>query len=104
MNATDHTRAHSKARTPLNKNDELSGMLLATLFQQEVHLTSEDKKEFPLVERAIHTILEIWESNKLKIRNMDVKLIAEGQLLIQVNDGARVCFMSPLAQEAYATA
>lgn len=87
-----------------NKNDLLTAMLVETLFQQETYLTEEDKKEFPLVERALHTILDIWDTNRIKITSLDMKLIAEGQLLIQVNSGARVCFMSPLAKEAYATA
>ncbi len=87
-----------------NKNDLLTAMLVETLFQQEIYLTEEDKKEFPLVERALHTILDIWDTNRIKITSLDMKLIAEGQLLIQVNSGARVCFMSPLAKEAYATA
>lgn len=87
-----------------NKNDLLMGMLIEILFQQETHLTEQDKKEFPLVERALHTILDIWDTNRIKITSLNMKLIAEGQLLIQVNSGARVCFMSPLAKEAYATA
>lgn len=87
-----------------NKNDLLTAMLVATLFQQETYLTEEDKKEFPMVERALHTILDIWDTNRIKITSLDMKLIAEGQLLIQVNDGARVCFISPLPKEAYATA
>lgn len=87
-----------------NKNDLLTAMLVETLFQQETYLTEEDKKEFPLVERALHTILDIWDTNRIRIQSMDLKQIGAGQLLIQVNDGARVCFMSPLAKEAYATA
>ncbi|MFN3758477.1 MAG: hypothetical protein ACK4SF_04600 [Algoriphagus aquaeductus] len=87
-----------------NKNDLLTAMLVETLFQQETYLTEEDKKEFPLVERALHTILDIWDTNWVKITSLDMKLIAEGQLLIQVNSGVRVYFMSPLAKEAYATA
>ncbi len=88
----------------VTKEDQLTSMLLATLFQQEVFLTEEDKKEFPLVERALHTILDIWDTNRMKIRSLDVKRIADGQLMIKVNDAAQVCFLSPLAKEAYATA
>ncbi len=87
----------------MNKNDQLISILLATLFQQEIHLTEVDKKEFPLAERCMYTILDIWETNRHRIHLLELKQIADGQLLIQVNS-ARVCFMSPLAKEAYATA
>lgn len=104
MNATKSQTGSTKSQQAMDKNNQLISILLATLFQQEIHLTKEDKAEFPLVERALHTILDIWDTNRVKITSMDLKLIAEGQLLIQINTGARVCFMSPLAKQAYANA
>jgi hypothetical protein len=86
------------------KEDQLTGILLASLFEQETHLTKADKEEFPLVARAIHTILDIWDTNRIKIRSLDIKTVQEGEILIKVNDAARVCFFSPEIKKAYATA
>lgn len=88
----------------MNKNDILISMVLETLYQQEIYLTDEDKKNFPLAERCASTILDIWDTNRIKIRALDLKQIADGQLLIQVNDSARVCFITPLTKYSNATA
>lgn len=84
----------------MNKNDQLISKVLETLYQHEMHLTEADKKEFPLVERCSTTILDIYSANDIKIHALDLKQIAAGQLLIQVNDSARVCFISPELKNA----
>lgn len=84
------------------KEQLMMSMLLATLFQQEILLTEEDKKEFPLLERAMHTILDIWDTNRVKIHRLTLRMISDTSLLIQINDGEGSFFNSPLADAVHA--
>ena len=70
-------------------------MLLHTLYQQELELTELEKKEFPLVIRAIHTLLEIWESNRIPINALEVSHLTTEAIWIQVNESSPVTFIKP---------
>lgn len=68
-------------------------MLLNTLYQQEQALTKEEKKEFPLVERAIHTLLDIWDTNKVPLKCLEVSHLTPEAIWIQVNESSPVTFI-----------
>lgn len=78
----------------IEKNNRLISILLETIQVQEEYLTDLDKKEFPIVERTIHTILDIWEANKLKIKTLEVIQLNTKTIWIQVNDSNPVTFLA----------
>ena len=78
-------------------------MLLRILYEQEQQLTEQDKLEFPLVERTIHTILDIWDTNHIPIKNMEVSPLGDKGLWIQVNESSPVTFIKPRKEAVLVT-
>lgn len=74
-------------------NNKLISILLETLYQSDKYLTDQDKKEFSLMYRCIHSINEIWSSNKTAIKSLDVSLLSKDMLRIQVNDSSPVTYI-----------
>ncbi|WBL42357.1 hypothetical protein PBT90_00085 [Algoriphagus halophytocola] len=81
-------------------NNQLISMLLRIMYEQELHLTDLDKIEFPLVERTIHTILDIWDTNQIRIKNLEVSPLGDKGIWIQVNESSPVTFIKPRKEVA----
>lgn len=78
----------------MEKQNLLIRIVLETLYEQDRHLTKKDKKEFPLVYRAINAINEVWNSNSVKIQRLEVDSITADQVRLQVNESSPVTYIA----------
>lgn len=78
----------------MEKQNLLISKVLETLYWQDRGLTEKDKKEFPLMYRAINAINEVWNSNDVPIQKMQIDSIDDDQIRMQVNESSPVTFIA----------
>lgn len=83
----------------MQKDKKLLSLLLQTLFLQESYLDDQEKSAFPLINRCLLNMDEIWSSNRQSLYRVNVMSISSTALLIQINSLEAVTFNSPVERE-----
>lgn len=86
--------------TATELNNRLISIVLQTLHQHEESLTLKDKKKLPLIERTVSTILDVWGTNKVRIKKMEVEYLRPDMVWIKVNESSPVTFIPPRKEVA----
>lgn len=67
---------------------------IESLHSQDRYLNEKDKKDFPLIFRAISTINDFWNSNRVSLQKVEVESITPDMVRMQVNDCPPVTYIT----------